>query len=105
MREGRGRGLTKAHLSELQTLGLGSVGRGKRRGQSANGGSVVEGGNCITEVGDAKMVSDLATEDIAMDEEHDAKMETNAAEEHNEREEVEALEEGGESSRAPMEVF
>ena len=35
------------------------------------------------------------TEDIAMAEEHDVEMKTNAAEEHNEREEVKAPEEGG----------
>ena len=46
--EGRGRGLTKVHLSEPHTLGLESVGKEKRGGQSTNGGSVVEGRNCTT---------------------------------------------------------
>lgn len=63
------------HLNEPQTLGLESVGKGRTGGQGANIGSVVEGHNPTTEVGDIKMVADLEMADIVMAKEQDEEME------------------------------
>lgn len=56
-------------MCEPQTLGLMSVRKGKRAGQSENACIVVEVRNPTTEVGDGRMVADLEMEDIAMVEE------------------------------------